>query len=278
MPLLLITTQRPGQAVRWAGETWYTPLALEVLGDQEVEALMKALLGASEIPENPLRSVVEKAEGNPLAVEEITASLLERGIVARVADGVRWIGNVTVDFPATIQDIVRARIDRLAEAVKTTLQNAAVIGRRFGPGLLAAISDPSVEVGSHLATMKQHELVHETQWFPELELAFKHAVIQDVAYQSLLARRRVDLHAAIGRVIEEVYADQIDEHLAPLVHHFSLGRQHDKVAQYAVLAGDRAARLHATAEARNHYEAALGAVQRAPPARPRRSAPRSTPS
>ena len=264
MPLLLITTQRPGQAVRWAGEPWYTPLALEVLGDQEVEALMKGLLGASEIPANPLRSVVEKAEGNPLAVEEITVSLLERGIVARVADGVRWIGNVTVDFPATIQDIVRARIDRLAEAVKTTLQNAAVIGRHFGPGLLAAISDPSVEVGSHLATMKQHELVHETQWFPELELAFKHAVIQDVAYQSLLARRRVDLHAAIGRVIEEVYADQIDEHLAPLVHHFSLGRQHDKVAQYAVLAGDRAARLHATAEARNHYEAALGAVHALP--------------
>jgi class 3 adenylate cyclase/tetratricopeptide (TPR) repeat protein len=263
-PILVITTQRPGQAARWADEAWYTPLVLEMLGDQAVETLMKSVLGASEVPEKLLRSVVDKAEGNPLAVEEITASLLERGIVARHEDGVRWIGDVTVDFPATIQDIVRARIDRLAEEVKTTLQNAAAIGRRFGANLLAAISDPIVEVSIHLATLKQLELVYETRSFPELELAFKHAVIQDVAYQSLLAKRRTDLHAAIGQVIEEIYRDQIDEQLDLLVHHYRLGRRHDKVAQYAVQAGDRAARLHAAAEARTHYETALDAVRALP--------------
>ncbi len=218
-PILVITTQRPGYAVRWADEPWYTPLVLELLGHQEVETLIKSVLGASEIPEKLLRSVLEKAEGNPLAIEEIAASLLERGIVVRREDGVRWIGDVTIDFPATIQDIVRARIDRLAEEVKTTLQNAAAIGRRFGATLLAAISDPLVEVSIHLATLKQLELVYETRSFPEAELAFKHAVIQDVAYQTLLARRRSDLHVAIGQVIEQVYADQIDDHLDLLVHH-----------------------------------------------------------
>jgi class 3 adenylate cyclase/tetratricopeptide (TPR) repeat protein len=263
-PILVITTQRPERAVRWASEPWHTPLALDVLGDREVEALMKSVLGASEIPGKLLRSVVDKAEGNPLAVEEIAASLLERGIVARHEGGVRWIGDVTIDFPATIQDIVRARIDRLAEEVKTTLQNAAAIGRRFGATVLAAISDPGVEVSVHLATLKQLELVYETRSFPELELAFKHAVIQDVAYQSLLARRRADLHAAIGRVIEGANRDQLDEQLDLLVHHFRLGRQHDKVAQYAVQAGDRAARLYATAEARAHYETALEAVRALP--------------
>ena len=242
LPILVITTQRPEQTVRWADQAWYTPLVLEVLGDHDVEALMKSVLGASEVPGRLLRSVVEKAEGNPLAIEEISASLRERGIVVQNDDGVRWVGDVTVDFPATIQDIVRARIDRLAEEVKTTLQNAAAIGRRFGATVLAAISDPIVEVSLHLATLKQLELVYETRSFPELELAFKHAVIQDVAYQSLLAKRRADLHSAIGRVIEQEYADQLDEHLDLLVEHYRLGRQHEKVAQYGVLAGDRAAR------------------------------------
>jgi class 3 adenylate cyclase/tetratricopeptide (TPR) repeat protein len=263
-PILVITTQRPGGAARWVDAPSYTPLSLDVLGDQEVETLMKSVLGASEVPEKLLRSVVDKAEGNALAVEEISASLLERGIVTRHEDGVRWIGDVTVDFPATIQDIVRARIDRLAEEVKTTLQNAATIGRHFGATLLAAISDPSVEVNLHLATLKQLDLVYETRSFPEPELAFKHAVIQDVAYQSLFAKRRVDLHAAIGRVIEAVYGDQLDEQLDVLVHHYRRGRQHEKVAQYGVQAGDRAARLHATAEARTYYETALEAVRALP--------------
>jgi len=267
LPILVITTQRPEHKVRWADEAWYTPLDLEVLGQHEVETLIKSVLGASDVPGKLLRSVVDKAEGNPLAVEEIAASLRERGIVVRREDGIPWIGDVTIDFPATIQDIVRARIDRLNEEVKTTLQNAAAIGRRFGAALLAAISDPLVEVSIHLATLKQLELVYETRSFPEPELAFKHAVIQDVAYQSLLAKRRADLHVAIGEVIEQVYADQLDDHLDLLVHHYRLGRQHDKVAQYGVQAGDRAARLHATAEARAYYEAALAAV-RALPATP----------
>jgi class 3 adenylate cyclase/tetratricopeptide (TPR) repeat protein len=264
MPVLVVTTQRPGHVVGWTDKTWYTQLALDVLSDREVEAMMKGLLGAGEIPERLLRGVAEKAEGNPLAVEEITASLWERGIVTRDADGVRWRGDLTVDFPGTIQDIVRARIDRLDEGVKATVQNASAIGRRFGARLLAAISDTPADVDTHLGTMKDLEVVHEIRFFPELELAFKHAVIQDVAYQSLLAKRRTELHAAIGRALEGLYADQIDEQAAVLVHHYQLGGRHDKVAQYGVLAGDRASRLHATAEAKAHYEAALEAIRALP--------------
>ena len=264
MRVLVITTQRPGHPGRSAAQASYTQLALDVLSDPDAETLMKGLLGASEIPEKLLRSVVEKAEGNPLAIEEITASLKERGIVAQDKDGVRWLGDLTVDFPATIQDIVRARIDRLDDAVKTTLQTAAAIGRRFNARLLAAISSEPAEVDKHLAKMREVELVHDIRFFPEPELAFKHAVIQDVAYQSLLAKRREDLHATIGRVMEDLYADQIDEQLGLLVHHYQLGRQHEKVAQYGVLAGDRASRLHATAEAKTYYESTLGAVRALP--------------
>src|SRR5262249_19112917 len=121
MPVLVITTQRPEYAVRWAGEPWYTPLVLEVLGHQEVETLIKSVLGASEMPRNLLRTVLERAEGTPLGLEGIAPSRRERGIGVRGDDGVGGIGAVTTDFPATIQDIVRARIDRLTEEVKTTL-------------------------------------------------------------------------------------------------------------------------------------------------------------
>jgi tetratricopeptide (TPR) repeat protein len=99
---------------------------------------------------------------------------------------------------------------------------------------------------------------------PEPELAFKHAVIQDVAYQGMLARRRSDLHASIGEAIERLYADQIEEQAAVLVHHYRGAGRHEKIVQHGLAAGDRAARLHATAEAKGHYEEALSAVRALP--------------
>jgi hypothetical protein len=265
VPVLFLTTQRPGHTVRWTDKTYYTQIALDLLGESETEALVEALLRSRQLPPDLLRIVREKAEGNPLFVEEITASLLERRMLVRRNGEILWTEGARVDFPATIQDIIHARIDRLEEPVKRTVQAAAVIGREFGLRLLTRISDVAAEVEHNLETLTHAELIHETRFFPELEYIFKHAVTQDVAYQSLLAPRRKDLHGAIGRAIEDLYADRLGDHAPILAYHYTRSEQQDKAVEYALLAGDQAARLYANAEAATYYEQALTMARAVPP-------------
>src|SRR5262249_60418962 len=124
--------------------------------------------------------------GNPLFVEEITAALREGGLLGPGDSGFAGARNAVGAFPGTMQDIIRARLDRLDEPVKWTAQTAAVIGREFGLNLLARVSEIRPEVQQYLDTLRSQEFVHETRFFPELEYSFKHPVIQEVAYQSLL--------------------------------------------------------------------------------------------
>ncbi|MBI3988378.1 MAG: AAA family ATPase [candidate division NC10 bacterium] len=269
VPLMLLTTHRPGYSVRWADKPYYTQIALDLLTEREAEAMVATLLGTHDLPPELLRLAREKAEGNPLFVEEITTSLLERGILVRRNGGISWAGAAVVEFPATIHDIIRARIDRLEEPVKRTVQTAAVIGREFGLRLLTRISEMATEVQHYLDTLKHLEFIHETRFFPELEYIFKHAVIQDVAYQSLLVHRRKELHGAIGRAIEDLYADRLEEQAAILTYHYARSERQDKAITYTLLAGDRAARLYANAEATTYYTQAL-TIARALPASPER--------
>ena len=253
---LLITTQRSGYAVRWTDKTYHTQIALTLLDEREVETMVTGLLGTAGVPSELLRFVQERADGNPLFVEEITTSLQERGVLVRTDDGVSWAHHGPIEFPSTVQDIIRARLDRLEDPVKRTAQTAAVIGREFGLGLLTRISELSAEVQGDLETLSHLELIHEKRFSPEVEYAFKHAVIQDVAYQSLLLQRRKDLHTAIGAAIEELYADRLDEQAAILSYHYARSHRPDRAVGYALVAGDRAAKLYANAEATTYYEEA----------------------
>ena len=262
--VLLLTSHRPGYVVKWAERTSYTQLALALFSEHEAELMIAKLLGSQKAPPELARRILEKAEANPLALEEITASLVERGIFVHGDSGLREAANSEIGFPATIQDIVRARIDRLDESVKDTLQIAAAIGREFNATLLERVSQTPAELDRHLNTLKQLELIHDTQFFPEPVCAFKHAVIQDVAYQGLLLQRRQQLHAAIGQAIEELYADHVDDHAAILAHHYRLSERHGKVLRYALIVGDKAARLYGRAEAKEYYEQALTAAQTLP--------------
>ena len=265
MSHLLLTTHRPGYTVRWADKTFYTQLALDLLTNQETEALVATLLESPDLPPELLRLVRDRAEGNPLFVEEITAALLERGVIVRQNGGFRWAGTAMTEVPATIQDIIRARIDRLEEPIKRTVQAAAVIGREFGLRLLARISEMAPEVEGYLDTLKHLELIHETRFFPELEYIFKHAVTQDVAYQTLLAHRRKELHGAIGLAIEDLYADRLEEQAPILAYHYARSERQEKAIEYALLAGDRAARLYANAEATTYYQQAHTTARSLPP-------------
>jgi class 3 adenylate cyclase/tetratricopeptide (TPR) repeat protein len=264
VPVLLITTHRPGYQVRWADKTFYTQVALDLLSEREAEAMVTGILGSPDAPRDFYQILHAKAEGNPLFVEEITASLLERDVLVREAGGTRWAGDIAVEVPASVQDIIRARIDRLDEPVKRTVQTAAVIGREFGFQLLERISEMTGEVHRYLDILKHLELIHEKTSFPELGYIFKHALTQDVAYQTLLTNRRRELHGSIGRAIEELYADRLEEQAGIIAYHYARSDKPVKAIEYALVAGDRAVRLYANAEARTYYGQAFELARELP--------------
>jgi tetratricopeptide (TPR) repeat protein len=219
--------------------------------------MVATLLGSRHLPADLRPLIWQKAEGNPLFVEEVTRSLWERGLLVRTDGEIRWARDAVVELPMTVQDIIRARIDGLEEPVKRTVQSAAVIGREFGHRLLERISEMAAEVQHYVETLKRLELIHEKRFFPELGYIFKHAVTQDVAYQSLLSQRRKEIHGIIGEAIEDLYADRLDEHAAILAYHYARSERREKAVAFALRAGDKAARFSANAEATTFYEEAL---------------------
>src|SRR5262249_10850655 len=200
-------------------------------------------------------------EGNPLFVEEIVSSLRERRLLTPRNGGYAWVAGAVVAFPGTVHDIIQARLDRLDEPLKRTVPTPPLIRPQVRGHLLARVSTMADELKSCLAVLKHLELVHEARFFPELEYMFKHAVIQDAAYQSLLIQRRRVMHGEIGQAIEELYADHLEDHAAILAYHYARSDHSDRAVRYALMAGDRAAGVYANVEAGIHYQQALKAVR-----------------
>ena len=270
VPVLILTTHRTGYGVRWSDKPHYTQIALDGLARPEIEEMLTALLGGTEFPPEFLQFIRDKADGNPLFIEEVTQALQERELLIRDGDQLRLIPDAAaLEWPATINDIIQARVDRLEEPVKETVQIAAVVGRQFELRLLTRVSSRPSQIASHLEALKRLDVIHEARFFPKLEYRFKHAVIQDVIYKSLLAPRRQALHGIVGRSIEDLSGDQLEEHAVLLAHHYARSDRQDNAIKYALLAGDRAARIFANVEAATYYDQAL-ALTRALTASPER--------
>jgi class 3 adenylate cyclase/tetratricopeptide (TPR) repeat protein len=266
IPVLVLTTHRPGYTVPWADSPTYTQIALDRLAEVEMQEMLTASLGGDVSPALA-RFIEDKTGGNPLFVEEVIHALDERQLLVREGASIRLAGPTEIEFPATMQDIIQARVDRLDEPVKSTLQTAAVIGREFDLRLLTRLAASAADLPAHLDLLKRLDLVHEARFLPRLEYCFKHAVIQDVVYRSLLGPRRRSLHGAVAGALEATQGEPLEEQPALLAHHYSLGDDPARAIPFALLAGDRAARLLANAEAVAFYDQAL-TLARACPASP----------
>jgi class 3 adenylate cyclase/tetratricopeptide (TPR) repeat protein len=265
--VLILVTHRPGYAPPWADRSYYSQIALAPLSEGESERVVESVLGVQALPAEVKGLICRKAEGNPFYLEEITRAFVDTGILARVDGGYVLARPVTPqDVPDTVQGVIMARIDRLAETRKRTIQTAAVIGREFAAHLLGRITDIQGRLEDSLAELRALEFIYEKTLFPDLEYVFKHALVQDVAYASLLKPRRRALHELVGRAIEELYADRLDEHVAELAHHFAQGEVWPKAFEYARRGGDRARAIFANREAIHFYTQALEAAARMSPA------------
>jgi class 3 adenylate cyclase/tetratricopeptide (TPR) repeat protein len=262
-PVLLVLTYRPGYASALGERSYYSRLALDPLLPAESAALASAVLGAEALPAPIRQLILDKAEGNPLFLEEVTLSLLEAGIL-RQHDGTYTLERPLeqVHIPHSIQEIILSRIDRLDRPAKGAIQLAAVIGREFARRLLERISDLESQLEAALHELKEIELIYEKSYFPELAYAFKHALIQDVAYSIVLIERRRGLHRLVAVAIEELYVDRLPEYYELLAHHYGEARVWPKALEYLLKAGDKAAAAYANQEALGYYAQALELCER----------------
>jgi class 3 adenylate cyclase/tetratricopeptide (TPR) repeat protein len=270
-PIMLLLTHRIGYSPPFGARSFHTTLNLQSLSETEVVAMASRVLGSEALPAELRTALMAKAEGVPLFVEEVTKTLLDLGVLRRENGGYRMVkGTAEVSVPDTIQGIIMARLDRLGEEGKRAVQLASVIGRQFVGRLLDRIADLRGELEGLLGELKSLEIIYEQGLLPEPAYIFKHAVIQDVAYQSLLVQRRKELHRAVGHAIEELYPDRVADHYEELAHHFWQGEEWTNALEYLIKSGERAAHTYANQSALDSYARALEAAARIQPPVPLR--------
>ena len=265
VPMLTVMTCRPEFAPPWGTRAHLTTMTLGNLGAAQVEAIATAVAGGKTLPAAILAQITAKTDGVPLFVEEMTKALLESGVLRDAGTHYELTRPVeALTIPITLHDALMARLDRLASA-KSLAQLGAVIGRQFAYALvqqLTALDDATLQ--RELRQLVDAELLYQRGLPPRTIYQFKHALIQDVAYESLLRQRRRALHGAIGQAIEALEGERAAEQAAILAYHYARSAQQDKAVTYALLAGDQAVRLHARAEATTHYAQALRLAQELP--------------
>ena len=252
-PVFLLCTYREGYTPAWDNRAFHQRLALDPFTEDETAQMVAELVDRAPVTGPARELIIKRAEGNPLFIEELTAYLKTSGLLT-AGDGAA-LANAGV--PATIQDLLTARIDRLPESAKRLLQAAAVLGREFSHPLLKAVAPTGVELAAELATLARADLLNETAFFPEQRYRFVHPLVQQVAYQSLLVKSRAELHARAGRALEALSAERPEEALQELARHYSRSAEHDKALRYLALAGDRARSLFAYDDAAAYYRQAL---------------------
>jgi predicted ATPase len=263
--LLLLVNYRPEYSHSWGSKTYYTQLRLDPLGRESADEMLQSRIG--DAPElAPLkRLIIEKTEGNPLFMEEIVQALYEEGALAR--NGATHLTRPldTLRIPTNVQAILASRIDRLRAEEKDLLQTGAVIGKDFPLRLITdVVAKSEEELERMLSALQLAEFIYEQPAVGGIEYTFKHALTQEVAYNSVLIERRKRLHERIGSAIESLYAGSVDDHVDELARHYARSTNAPKAVEYCLRACQQCAERASFAEAVAHFETGLALLQKLP--------------
>ena len=236
-------------------------LGLEALSGDGGRALLRSLIRGVELVPDMERRILEPAEGNPFFLEEIVRSLVDAGALVRERDGWRFDHEIDVEVPPTVEKVIVARIDRLDPGPRDALLAAAVLGRSFGLPHLEAVAGDA-EIAQALIVLQRLDLIREGRRWPEPEYRFKHVLIQEAAYRTLVAGRRSELHRRAATWLEERYTGREDEVAGLLAHHWLAAEDEEKAIAYLARAGDRARQEYALDEAVGYYRELLPILER----------------
>ena len=265
--ILLILLYRPEYTHQWGSKSYYSKIGLDQLSTSDSAELVQYILVGGEVAPELRELILSRTGGNPLFMEEFAHSLLENGSIQR-KDHQYVLSSEpsSIQVPDTIQGIIAARIDRLEDNLKRTMQVASVIGRDFAFRILQTITGLREELKAYLLNLQGLEFIYEKSLFPELEYIFKHALTQEVAYNSLLHKRRKEIHGKIGKAIEQIYAERLEEFYEMLAYHFDQGEVWEKAFLYLFKSGDKARQAYASHEAIAFYTHAIEVSGRITPA------------
>jgi len=246
----------------------HVPVTLQALSEADATTLVEALLVIADLPMRVEALIVNRAEGNPFYLEEVIRALIDRQLIQRV--GLLWQATSpaeldTLSVPTSLNGLIMARVDRLPQEWKETLQYASVIGRRFETELLRQVV--SEELLPNFA-----DIIHglttlgllQSEAGPRPVVTFHHVLTQQAIYQSLLVRRRRQLHSRVGEALERLYPDAIDENLETLAYHFAEGEESERTLYYLVAAGQKAESRYAHEAALSYYQKAIDLDKRLP--------------
>jgi len=263
--VLVVITSRPEFEAPWKALSHVTALTLTRLSLQQGAAMVTRITAGKALPQEVLEQILAKTDGVPLFVEELTNTILESGLLREASDHYALTGPLPpLAIPSTLQDSLTARLDRLAP-VREVAQTGAAIGREFAYDLLAAV----VPMQDHALADALHQLVAAGLLFrhgqpPEARYLFKHALVRDAAYESLLRSRRQQLHTRIATVLAERFPDTAAAQPELVAHHFSEAGLHAQAMGYWQKAGQRAIQRSAHVEAIAHLTKGLEALQTLP--------------
>lgn len=263
--ILVIATHRPEFVTPWPMRSHITPITLNRLERGEVEAIVTNIAGGKAMPQEVLDHIVAKADGVPLYVEELTKTILESDLLREAGDRFEMNGVLAdMHIPETLQASLMARLDRVP-TVREVAQIGSVIGREFDYSMLAALvphDDPVLQSG--LQQLVENDLLYQRGRGQRAHYVFKHALIQDAAYQSLLKRSRQKYHQLIAEMLEERFPETIVVHPELIAHHHTEAGNRELAISYWYRAGQLTARLSAHAETIAHLSKALDLLTAVP--------------
>lgn len=259
---------QPGSMLRtveWAqnyliGRFHHIPI--QSLSELESQQLLSQLLTISNLPEKLHEQILQRAAGIPFYLEEILRMLIDEGIIQRETDHWRLAAgtdSLAIGVPETLHDLILARVDRLDPMLRRILQIASVIGKNFSLPVLNAVLQPASagDLHANLAALVEREFLLPQPDGPEQEYSFRHILMSDAIYATLLRRERSKLHGRVGEAIEVLYSDRLEGQIELLAHHYRWSTQLDRALHYLILAGQKAIRNYVNEQARQHLEAAL---------------------
>ena len=264
--VLLIFTYRPDFVHSWDSRSYHNQVTLNRLSNRESLAMVTHLLSTEKIEKKLEELILEKTEGVPFFIEEFVRSLSDQKVINIQGDEyflLKDIENVIV--PSTIQDVIMARVDSLKEDTKNVLQTGAVIGREFSRELIQEATRLSEkELLSYLSITKDSELLYERGIYPQVSYIFKHALTQEVVYNSLLSKKRNEIHEAIGKAIESIHSSKLDEFYELLAFHYSKSGNPEKAYEYLKLSGSKSTKNYSNWEAYRFYKKAIRVLNQLP--------------
>jgi class 3 adenylate cyclase/predicted ATPase len=275
-PVFILAISRyvqPGaleRVVNWARQNLverFLHLQLQSLNHDQTRELLNLLLSIPNLPEKLRDQILNRSAGVPFYLEEILRTLIDQGVIQNL--GGRWavmpgMDTTSLGVPDTLQELLLARFDRLEPVQRHTLQVAAVIGKDFSLPLLRAVlpADESKDLPITLSSLVEREFILPQKDAPATEYTFRHILMSDAIYSTVLRKERSAMHGRVAETIERMWADRLDEQVELLANHYRWSQHLDRALHYLILAGEKATRSHVNLQAHQHFEAALDLLHR----------------